>query len=158
MAKYPCAPTAKTPANRDETRELTAAEGVQYLGTRTASVPRSDRYSPQRAGDVGCHLWVVDVRGTPFILERAPIAQSLESGRVTHTNLTGEGAASCGGEIWFDPGNENLLYVNGCSGRFGPKSKRQLEDAEEMIRDMGYDVTGFGWDGDANAPAKVLRK
>ena len=158
VAMYPGIPPAKKPENSDELIKISASEGVQLHGARPVTVPDKDRNIPEKAGEQGCHLWVIDSTGIPFILERAPVSRGLQSGRITHTNLTGGRPASCGGEIWFAPSDDDLVYMNGCSGRYGPKSERQLEDAESVMISYGYKVIGFGWDPDADRPAKVMRK
>ncbi|HUT54073.1 MAG TPA: hypothetical protein VM658_11845 [bacterium] len=137
-------------------RKLTSSDGVKLLTAPPASV--SERRIPMKSGDPGCHLWVIDQSGIPYILEHALVTRPLQSGRVTHTNLTGGAPASCGGEIWFDPADEVLVYINGCSGRYGPDNSRKLEDAVEVVRQLGYNVPSFGWDSDADKPAKVLRR
>ena len=81
----------------------------------------------------------------------------LASGKVKHTNLTGGQPASCGGELWFEAPYAKRLYVNGCSGRYGPQTAQQLEDAISVFRGLGYEVISFEWDTEANQPAKVLR-
>jgi hypothetical protein len=60
--------------------------------------------------------------------------------------------------MWFDPADEALLYLNGCSGRYGPRTPEELEDTVDMARSIGYNVVSFGWDQDAGMPAKVLRR
>jgi hypothetical protein len=142
--------------NLDELRQLSSTDGVMQLTSPPLSV--SERHIPTKSGDPGCHLWVIDQSGIPFILEHVLLARPLASGRVTHTNLTGGAPASCGGEIWFDPADDALIYVNSCSGRYGPNSLYKLEHAVEVIRQLGYNTESFGWDFDADKPAKVLRR
>src|SRR5512142_1442510 len=101
VAAYPPHPPSKAPAHADELRKLTAADGVSLLPAapiqQVAVTPK-----PAKKGDPGCHLWVIDATGVPYILERAPVAPPLAGGRVKHTNLTGGGPAACGGELWFE--------------------------------------------------------
>jgi hypothetical protein len=107
----------------------------------------------------GLHLWVFlpDAR-VPYIAESAPkVAPPLQSGAAKHSNLTGGAPACCGGELWVDPANDDTVYVNGASGRYGPRTPTQLEDAESVFRDFGLTVVGFGWDYDVDLPARVLR-
>ena len=66
-----------------------------------------------------CHLWVIDERGRPCI-SQAPLPR-LGPGKLHHTNLTGGGKASIGGEIWF--GELPLVYLSGSSGRYPPKEE-----------------------------------
>lgn len=146
----------KPPANEDELRRLGAEDGVQSLDGRFPCHVNGS--VPERKGDPGCHLWVFHEEGAPYVLERAMVIPALESGLVKHTNLTGGGPASAGGEIWFAPGDDRLVYVNGCSGRYAPQTPEQMEDLTEVVRGLGYEVESFGWDDDADRPAGVLRR
>jgi hypothetical protein len=127
------------------------------LAKAPSVAPASDRSVPKKKGDPGCHLWVFTASDRPYILEVAKVAPELESGRVKHSNLTGGGSAACGGELWVDPADDFHLYLNGCSGRYGPTSPEQLKDAVSVLLDVGFRVTSFGWDVDAGRPAMVLR-
>src|SRR5438876_31502 len=98
LARYPPHAPAFRPRNEDEARQLTDADGVKRLEVRPHAF--SSCNVPSKKGDPGCHLWVIHSHGVPYILEVAPIAPALQSGRVTHTNLTGGGNASSGGEVW----------------------------------------------------------
>ena len=93
----------------------------------------------------------------PAILELAVVSPALESGRAKHTNLTGGGKAACGGELWVDPVDHSKLYVNGGSGRYGPTTPVQLDDAIGVFRTRGYEVVSFGWSEENDEPARVLR-
>jgi hypothetical protein len=157
VRKYPLRPPAKAPDNEDEKRLLGPADGVLFLEKAPSTAPSSDRSVPRKKGDPGCHLWVFTQSERPYILEVAKVAPELQSGRAKHSNLTGGGEAACGGELWVDPTNDGHLYVNGCSGRYGPTSPEQLEDAVSVLREVGFRVTNFGWDADTGKPAMVLR-
>jgi len=151
---YPPAPPRRLPSNSDELRMLTAQDGVLTL--KRPPVTASEKAVPKRKGDPGCHLWVFRPQEIPYILERAPAANHLESSVVKHTNLTGGAKASCGGELWVDPADDNLIYVNGCSGRYGPLTRSQMEHAVEVFDHLGHQIRSFGWDDDANQPEVVL--
>jgi hypothetical protein len=114
------------------------------------------RKVPKRSGDDACHLWVFGEQSIPYILEHAPVAETLDSRRVKHTNLTGGQRASCAGELWIDPTDDDKLYVNGCSGRYGPQTPAQLDAAVEVFEQLGYQVESFGWDHDTGAPERVF--
>lgn len=157
VQKYPPRGPAKPPDNADETRRLTQADGVRFLSVAPAEVSSARCLVPQKKGDAGCHLWVVTAEARPFVFELEAVTPPLASGRAKHTNLTGGASASCGGELWVDPSEARHLYVNGCSGRYGPRSPEQLEDAVEVLRGVGFVVTSFGWDDEAAKPAMVLR-
>jgi hypothetical protein len=153
---YPPQPFRRQPDNLDELRQLTSNDGVRQLDRSPA--PNLMGGAPKRSGDEGCHLWVIDPSGVPYILERAAVTPPLASGKAKHTNLTGGLPASCGGEFWFDTPQARRLYVNGCSGRYGPLTPQQLEDAVSVFREFGYEVISFEWDEEADKPARVLRE
>jgi|SRR6478752_2733753 len=155
VATYPPVPPRRSVSNEDERRHLGEADGVRELAGPPAFA--SERNVPSRKGDTGCHLWVIQHTSIPYVCEYEQVVPPLQSGRVTHTNLTGGGAASFGGELWIDPIDDNHLYVNGCSGRYGPQTETQLNDAVVVLETRGYAVTSFGWDHDTAAPAMVLR-
>lgn len=155
---YPAHLPKREADNQSELRLLTEAEGVRQLVSPPAdtTTPTSPRLNP----DVryGRHLWVFQETMIPYILESAPRASpALTSGVAKHTNLTGGLPASCGGELWIDPADERLLYVNGASGRYGPQTPRQFADAVSVFRSRGFEVVSFGWDEDVNKPARILR-
>lgn len=155
LTRYPPALPRRAHANDDELRLLAEADGVLALDVAPAA--------PSTTGDPSDlsarHLWVIWPAGVPYILERAPaVSPPLQSGVAKHSNLTGGGAASCGGELWVDPVDPSKLYVNGASGRYGPKTPQQLVDAVVLIRDRGFQVESFGWDADTNLPARVYRR
>lgn len=159
VAKYRPREMARAAANADELRLLDGVNGVQDLATRSAHrIQDGRRQVPQRSGDPGCYLWVVIPTRIPFIFERETVIPPLQSGAVKHSNLTGGQPASCGGEVWFDPADEDQIYVNGCSGRYGPKSSDELDDVVAVYQGTGYRVTSFGWDNEAHKPAMVLRR
>lgn len=153
---YPAHPPQRPPANPDELRLLTAEEGVQHMGLAPASNTVGTPPVRGTPSDAGRYLWVFDPRGVPYILEAAEVSPPLASGRVKHTNLTGGQPACCGGELWFDGPQARRLYVNGASGRYGPRTPQQLEDAVSVFRELGYEVFSFGWDPDTDRPERVF--
>lgn len=155
LAKYPPRGPLKPPENDDEVRLLLATHGVRLLGSAPAD---NETYNakPLRKGAEGCHLWVLDSRGVPYILERADVAGELTSGLVKHTNLTGGEPACCGGELWFASERASRLFINGCSGRYRPVDGDHLAAAADVFKALGYDVVSFGWDADAGQPSAVL--
>lgn len=152
---YPAQPPRILPSNEDETRKLNEADGVHYLGSAPAKNVSAN--IPRMKGDTGCHLWIFNETAIPYVLERVQVSPPLQSGKAKHTNLTGCSDACCGGELWFETENAKRIYVNGCSGRYGPTNAQQLDDAVEVICQLGYDVINFGWDQDAGRPHMVLR-
>lgn len=87
------------------------------------------------------YIWVIDSKGVPYIIEAD--LQQLEWQLPKHTNLTGDGEAYVGGELWFR--NGSFLYVSGGSGRYPPLSERQLEDAVGVFEAFSYEVRSLGW-------------
>jgi hypothetical protein len=157
-AKYPPHLPRRAADDPSELRLLTEAEGVRQLESPPAET--TVLASPRQSPDVryGRHLWVFREAVVPYILEAAPMASpALASGVAKHTNLTGGLPASCGGEMWIDPADERLLYVNGASGRYGPQTPQQLTDAVSVFHSRGFEVVSFGWDEDVNKPARILR-
>jgi hypothetical protein len=157
-ATYPPQPPRRAPSNESELRRLSKEDGVFVV---LGPPPDTDvRIKPKRRdhGREGRHLWVLVASAIPCILESAPnVAPPLESGVAKHTNLTGGDPASCGGELWVDPIEEDKLYVNGASGRYGPLTSQQLDDAVSVFEGLGFRAVSFGWDDDVNLPARVLR-
>jgi hypothetical protein len=154
LERYPPQLPRRKPDVEDQHRKLSEPDGVRRLSPAPADNQRWFR--PTGKSDPECHLWVIDASGIPYILEVAAVVPPLASGRVKHTNLTGGVEASCGGELWFDTPTAMKLYINGCSGRYGPTSQPQLEDAVAVFSDLGYEVVSFGWDHETDAPMTVL--
>jgi hypothetical protein len=153
LARYAPEAPRRAPANDDELLLLGPIDGVDELDHPPARSRSGLRNDPETR-----HLWVLWAGGAPYVLERAPqVRAPLASGVAKHTNLTGGGAASCGGELWIDDVDATKLYVNGASGRYGPKTPKQLEDAADFLRGRGFVVVSCGWDDEAALPARVFR-
>jgi len=154
VQKYPPAPPRRPHANNDELRLLGTPDGVLYLDP----APATSQVTGRPDDLAGRHLWVIWPQGVPYLHEQAPYIQNpLASGVAKHSNLTGGAPASCGGELWIDPLDASKLYVNGASGRYGPRTPQQLTDAVTLIEALGFSVVSFGWDHDVNLPARMLR-
>ena len=97
------------------------------------------------------YLWVIDTRGVPYTLD-API--SAIGAVPKHTNLTGGGQAYLGGELWFVSGT--AVYISGGSGRYPPIDAAQLDEAAQVFRAFGYDVTSLGWDSQRGQARRIL--
>lgn len=152
VRKYPPQPPRRAPANSDELRLLGPKDGVAGLGR-----PPASGIAGEPANDDSRHLWVFRVADVPYILESAPdVSPKLATGKAKHTNLTGGAEASCGGEMWIDDADPGRLFVNGCSGRYGPQEKEQLDDAVQVFRSFGYEVVSFGWNEETQTPYTVL--
>jgi hypothetical protein len=159
MARYPPRPS-KRPLLPDEDRLLGPSDGVFDVH----EAPLADAVKAQPTGgyaDEARHLWVFRSGETapaaPAILELAPVVPPLASGKVKHSNLTGGGPASCGGELWVDPIDASHLFVNGASGRYGPDTPQHLDDAVSVFVSRGFAVTSFGWEAETGKPARFLR-
>lgn len=152
---YPPAPPAKPADAPDANRRLIAADGVGMLPACVETMVPAERPG-QRAGR---HLWVIVPEGVPVILEIAPGVQPppLSLGVAKHSNLTGGGPASCGGELWLDSANPRKLYANGGSGRYPPKTPKQLEDAIGVLETFGFTVVSAGWSEDNDCAERVFR-
>lgn len=134
-----------------ELERVTAADGLVWLNEVPEQMPRG---SPRRShADDGqcCHLWVIDERGRPCIAQE-PLKR-LGSGKLHHTNLTGGGKASIGGEIWF--GTLPFVYLSGSSGRYPPAGRDHLEGAARLFLAVGFDVHSLGWDPETDKPQRV---
>ena len=125
-----------------------------YLNDVPATAPRGAPRTSQTNSGESCHLWVIDERGRPCISE-APLPR-LGSKPLKHTNLTGGGEASIGGEVWFD--EMPRIYLSGSSGRYPPEGEKRLKEAEQLFRDVGFEVLSLGWDQEAGQPRRVWHK
>lgn len=154
--RYPPQPARKPPDAEDQLRLLTAEDGVIPLNET-----RALQHTPGRPGySEGRHLWVICAETLPVVLETAPNLRPppLSSGVAKHTNLTGGATACCGGELWTDAVDRSLLYVNGGSGRYGPRTPTELSDAVRVFEHLGFRVESAGWSEDNDIPERIFRK
>lgn len=152
---YPPLGPAKPADAADAHRHLGADDGVGTLPTCAATMP-----PPRRPGQPeGRHLWVIVPDEVRVILEVAPAVRPppLSLGVAKHTNLTGGGLAACGGELWIDPVDSKKLYANGGSGRYPPRTPKQLEDAVRVIAALGFTVISAGWSDENDCAERVFR-
>lgn len=141
--------------NDGELVQLTRAEGmlqfpedVTNVAVELSSIPRS--YSDRGK----LYLWVVAANDVPFALESVAFGQTLETGKIKHTNLTGGAKAHCGGELWFVSQDELLLSAS--SGRYGPQSEQEMANVVEAFKNEGFQVASLGFDEDTGEPCTVL--
>ncbi|HSN97659.1 MAG TPA: hypothetical protein VLS89_05150 [Candidatus Nanopelagicales bacterium] len=155
-AKHPLQGPNKPHDAEDELRKLTEEDGVVLLSSSPfpEPVPGNPGYPEGR------HLWVILPERLPVLQETAPRVRPppLQSVRAKHTNLTGGDPACCGGELWIDAASPDLLYVNGGSGRYQPRSPAELADVVQVFEGIGYRVVSAGWDEDNDKPARVFRQ
>ena len=130
---------------------MNEADGLLLLNEVPSDIRRGQPRRSDEDNGEHCYLWVIDTRGRPCISE-APL-QRLGSERLHHTNLTGGGQASIGGEIWF--GEPHRVYLSGSSGRYPPSDPVHLEEAEHLFREVGFEVVALGWDEETNRPQRV---
>lgn len=154
--KHPPQGPNKPPETEDQLRKLTPDDGVLLL----TSPPFPDPVPGRPGFAEGRHLWVILPEEVPVLLETAPCVRPppLQSGCAKHTNLTGGGPACCGGELWVDDVSPHLLYVNGKSGRYRPRSPAELADAMKVFEELGFQVVSAGWDEENDIPAQLFRQ
>jgi len=145
-------PPKKLIANDDQVTPMDASNGLRQWKDGPGLV---DSPSPppllERSQLQAAHLWVVREEDVVHAEEHCSFGSSLESGVIKHTNLTGGKAAYSGGELLFL--DEKTIVVNGCSGRYGPRSKTELDHAVKAFAESGYGVWSMGFDEETNRPA-----
>lgn len=99
-------------------------------------------------------LWVVDAQNVPHALECGPFASGLQNGKLKHSNLTGGGAAHCGGELVLV--SPDVVAINASSGRYGARSREELDDVTAAFRASGYGVWSYGWDAGTDRPLNFM--
>jgi hypothetical protein len=102
------------------------------------------------------YLWLVRTDDVKICLENGVLGQSTERGRLSHTNLSGNVPAHCGGELWFR--DVEAIYLNGGSSRFTARNSSELAAIAEGFRAAGYKVCSFGWNEELGKPKRTLRK
>ncbi|MCA0446597.1 MAG: hypothetical protein LCH54_10250 [Bacteroidetes bacterium] len=82
-------------------------------------------------------LWVIDEETIKIIKEKnTNTLRSHKPEFVCHTNLTGNGHAFIGGEIYFC--EDGRKFINFFSDRYGNPSKEQWEAAKSYFEKVGY--------------------
>jgi hypothetical protein len=149
-------PPRERVANEDQVKQMSAADGLRLwvdgATSRAATPPPAPLLQPRHVE--AAHLWVVRHDDVAHAEERCAFGSALESGVIKHTNLTGGKPAYCGGELIFL--DAVTIVVNGCSGRYGPRSKAELRDVARAFADSGYAVWSMGFDDETNRPAHFL--
>lgn len=100
------------------------------------------------------HLWVVRIQDVAYAPERCEFGRSLRSGVIKHTNLTGGEPAFSGGELYMI--DHSNVVITGCSGRYGPSTREEMEAAAKAFANSGYGVWSMGWDDEADLPAPFI--
>ncbi|MCP9840916.1 hypothetical protein KBY93_09735 [Synechococcus sp. J7-Johnson] len=143
-------------ANDDQLKQMTSDDGLHFWvdGTATGlgTPPSAPLLQPDQVDTA--HLWVIRDVDVVHAEERCAFGAVLESGVIKHTNLTGGNAAFSGGELVFL--DVVTIVVNGCSGRYGPRSNSEMQEVARAFADSGYGVWSMGFDDETNRPARFL--
>ena len=155
LERYPPRPYKQpdSPYPDAQLEQVGPADGLWYLNEVPHTAPGGSPRTVHEDDGENCHLWVIDERGRPCISQE-PLDR-LGGGKLHHTNLTGGGSASIGGEVWF--GQPPRIYMSGSSGRYPPLHRKHLEDAERLFREVGFDVVSLGWNPETGEPRRVWR-
>jgi hypothetical protein len=152
-------PPAQLIANKDQTVQMNQEHGLQVWQDREKVTSESSSISkapPEITPAMLAqqHLWVVRQDDVVHALEKCEFGLTLESKVIKHTNLTGGAAAYCGGELLFL--NEKTVVINGCSGRYGPRSEEEMLLAAKAFSNSGYKVWHMGYDDEADRPIPFI--
>ena len=151
----PRLPPSEMIANDDQVKQMAAEHGLLEWVDGTAAQkatpvpPLLDLHQTQAA-----RLWVVREDDVVHAEEHCAFGAALESGVIKHTNLTGGKAAFSGGELLFL--DAETVVVNGCSGRYGPRTEAELHQAVRAFAESGFGVWSMGFDEETNRPARFL--
>lgn len=137
---------------QQELAGITASDGLRLLTPAPVTDVQRGKPGPSRNEHVNTYLWVIDTRGIPYVFE-APISK-IGAVFPKHTNITGGAEAYLGGEMWFT--STIAMYVSGGSGRYPPKDKNQLEEAVQVFKSFGYQVTSLGWNDSLGEAKRIL--
>jgi hypothetical protein len=97
------------------------------------------------------HLWVVRPDDVVHCQEQNAFGQNyVDGGVIKHTNLTGGREAHSAGELIFL--DDLTIILTGRSGRYGPRSRQEMEAVEKAFRKSGYYVWSCGYDTEAGKP------
>lgn len=136
-------------------KQMQAQDGLLHWSdgdgapARSLSAPLLESHQTQEA-----HLWAVRSDDVVHAIEHCAFGSGLESGVIKHTNLTGGSPAYSGGELLFLP--DGTLVLNGCSGRYGPRTKNELDSVAKAFAKSGYGVWCMGFDEETNRPARFI--
>ncbi len=150
----------------DETSDLSANEQVASLQVAPETTVQYSVVTVEEAEEAdgswltndreNVYLWLVRTDDVKVCLENGSLGQSTERGRLSHTNLSGNVPAHCGGELWFT--DAEAIYLNGGSSRFTARNALELEAIVKGFRVAKYKVCSFGWDEELGRPKRTLRR
>ncbi|MDT4865291.1 hypothetical protein FQZ97_1000860 [compost metagenome] len=145
-------------ANPDQRKPMTQADGLHkwvdgsYDIMSQTALPPPPLLSSEQVENR--HLWAVGLEDVKYALEKCDFGSNLESGIIKHTNLTGGEAAYSGGELLIL--EDATVVINGCSGRYGPRSREELELVVAAFAQSGYRVMYMEFDEEAGRPLPFL--
>ena len=148
-------PPTELIANEDQIKQMAESDGLKlwrdggYIAAPPGEPPLLYKKDTEAA-----HLWAVRSDDVVHAEERCDFGGQLASGVIKHTNLTGGAAAFSGGELLFLA--DGIIVVNGCSGRYGPRSKTELEQVVTAFVESGYGVWSMGFDEETNRPVGFI--
>jgi len=151
----PLAPRNEFIRNQDECVQLTPENGLLVFHDGPNSEINSSEaevliMATLAATPYQTHLWAVTDVNVSYANENCPFGRSLESARLTHTNLTGGGEAYCGGEVLIV--EEGMIVLNGKSGRYPVRSAEQMNAVAKAFSKAGYNVWSMGFDAETAMP------
>lgn len=155
--KEPRLPPPALITDSDQRKLMTAADGLEQwvdgAATSGAAAP-GDAPLLTQEDCANLRLWVVRTKDVVHASESCEFGKALQSRVIKHTNLTGGEPAYSGGEIII--ADAGIVYLNGCSGRYGPGTREELRAVADAFVESGYGVWLMGWDEDANRPAPFI--
>jgi hypothetical protein len=128
---------------------MSTDDGLQQWNDGSSAAIESDPPSLGRDPQ-GIHLWAVRPEDVVQAEETCAFGKSLKSGVIKHTNLTGGAPANCAGELIFM--DDQVIALNGASGRYGPSNKEEMTAVAKAFRESGYGVWNYGFDEEINFP------
>lgn len=97
--RFPPKAPSRPSAHPSENLQLAWQHGLRMLNPAPAADILLGAPPTSRLDSRHRYLWVIDKQGIPYIIEEC--LDALDTTLPKHTNLTGGGAASMGGELWF---------------------------------------------------------
>lgn len=150
-------PDLTTLQEEDELRQLKWPHGVRRFPPKGTHVAKNKKFmtTALEIDKLSCFLWVAMKDRIKFIHEKANVARRLTLKKVKHTNLTGGEKAYSGGEMWIIA--PKTIVINGCSGRYGPRTEEQLIEIVKVFTESGWCVKSLGWDSETCRPVRYPR-
>lgn len=143
----------KMVADEDQVKAMISEDGLELWrdGSVTARTQPSSLPEINETKLATRRLWVVREDDVAHAEEEGSFGRSLKSQKIKHSNLTGGNAAYSGGELVVL--DAETILLNGCSGRYGPRTKDAMDRVARAFADSGYNVWSMGFDQETNRPA-----